>query len=171
MTDPDSIARPWSRAILALVLFVGMAMAVAPTASGQDEGGFIWSPDWDSPCCFRYQFECPSIPGGATAFVQITADNIYRLSPATLDAVRRRVQEGAVAVVARHLAPRNAQSGPDGKGTWVITDDVVSAEVRQAAPFLGKPGELRYVFGDTEVVFTPLPADKTKVTESFHSLR
>ena len=38
---------------------------------------------------------------------------------------------------------------------WIVTDDVTLPAVRDLlAPYLGGPDELRYVFGDTEVVFT-----------------
>ena len=52
---------------------------------------------------------------------------------------------------------------PAGAGRWIVTDDVTLPAVRDLlAPYLGRPDELRYVFGNTEVVFTA-PGDGTAV--------
>jgi hypothetical protein len=60
-----------------------------------------------------------------------------------------------------------------GAGRWIVTDDVTLPAVRELlARYLGQPDELRYVFGDTEVVFTA-PDDPTRVQVSAreHRLR
>jgi hypothetical protein len=42
----------------------------------------------------------------------------------------------------------------EGMGKWVLTTDFLDSKVKEiVAPYLGKPDEIRYVFGDKEVIF------------------
>ncbi len=92
------------------------------------------------------------------------------ISPECMDTLRALVREkGLVVVTPRRLAPEGmGHDGatshtvfPEGDGQWIVTDDVMHEDVvALVAPYLGQPDELRYVFGDTEVVFTaPHPAE------------
>jgi hypothetical protein len=84
------------------------------------------------------------------------------LSERTLRAVRKRVRQGATAIIASRLAPKGVRSGPEKRGRWVVTDDFSSERVRRAAgPYLGKATELRYEFGNREVIFRPRQNDRT----------
>lgn len=79
---------------------------------------------------------------------------------ATLERLSRR---GLTVVSTRRLAPPAMADVGDagyavhrtGRGRWIVTDDVTLPAVRRLlAPYLGKPDVLRYVFGNTEVLFT-----------------
>ncbi|MBI2302998.1 MAG: hypothetical protein HYU66_29170, partial [Armatimonadetes bacterium] len=93
------------------------------------------------------------------------------VSPECLATLRRLAEQGVTVVATRGLAPPElAEVGaegyavhPVGAGRWIVTDDVTLPAVRELLrPYLGSPDELRYVFGDTEVVFTT-PEDPTRV--------
>lgn len=93
------------------------------------------------------------------------------VSSACLETLRGQVEAGLTVVSTRRLAPPEfAAETPDGyavhssgAGRWIVTDDVTLPAVRSLlAPWLGRPDELRYVFGDTEVVFTA-PEDPNRV--------
>ncbi len=97
------------------------------------------------------------------------------ISPECMAVLEQMVRDKGVTVVTTTpLAPesiRNAYAPPytvveSGKGRWIVTDDVMNEEVVSLLkPYLGKPDEMRYVFGNTEVIFTaPHPAEPIKVT-------
>lgn len=92
--------------------------------------------------------------------VFLTGKRVEPACLATLEALR---QKGLTVVSTRKLAPPAlAAVGPEGyavyptgAGRWIVTDDVTLPAVQAlVAPYLGREDELRYVFGDTEVVFT-----------------
>jgi hypothetical protein len=93
------------------------------------------------------------------------------VEPACLQTLRRLARQGLTIVSTRKLAPPEI-AGSDAKGysihvtgagRWIVTDDANLPEVRKLlAPYLGRPDELRYVFGDMEVVFTT-PAHRDRV--------
>jgi hypothetical protein len=74
------------------------------------------------------------------------------VSDGTLKAITNAVKEGAVCIALKSLAQAQCGKGPvvqDGKGAWVLTDNFLDSDARRAAtPFLGKPDEIRYRFGD-----------------------
>ena len=83
------------------------------------------------------------------------------VSGPTMDAIRRCVNDGAVCVAWGPLAKKHGfpdwESGvkvlTEGKGKFVLTDDFQVREVyEQVAGLLGHPDEIRYRFGDSEVV-------------------
>lgn len=83
------------------------------------------------------------------------------VSPETMAAIRRCVEEGAVCVAWGALAKRNGfdewTSGvsihPSGKGKFVITDHFGYGEVYRAIqPWMGRPDEIAYRFGGKRVV-------------------
>lgn len=93
--------------------------------------------------------------------VFLTGKEISPQCLATLEQLVR--QEGLCVTTPPRLAPerlRSRAAAPfseirDGKGCWILTEDVTHPEVaRRLGPFLGRPDQLRYVFGRTEVVFT-----------------
>lgn len=94
------------------------------------------------------------------------------VSPDTMTAVSRCVEEGAVCVAWGPLAKQNGfadwSSGvtvvPRGKGRFVITDDFGVREVyRQIASLIGRPDEIRYRFGDHEVVLRRVTDNEVRV--------
>jgi len=75
------------------------------------------------------------------------------ISELTLAAVREFVRKGGVCVALANLAPKDlaGRRGEvrDGAGRWVVVPDFLCSEARAAlAPFLGRPDEIRYRFGD-----------------------
>ncbi len=97
------------------------------------------------------------------------------ISPACMATLEQFVcEQGLTVVTTTHLAPEGMQhdsSSPytivsKGKGRWIVTDNVMDeGVVSLVKPYLGKPDELRYVFGNTEVIFAaPHPAEPIKVT-------
>ncbi|MBT3291862.1 MAG: hypothetical protein HN380_31255, partial [Victivallales bacterium] len=81
----------------------------------------------------------------------------------TMRTVEAFVRNGGVAAAIPRLAPAaiRKQFGkgttviPEGRGKWVLfTDAADPALKRTLAPYLGSPDELRYRFGDTDVIFT-----------------
>ncbi len=100
-----------------------------------------------------------------------------RVEPQCLDTLRALSDEGLTVVATSRLAPGAMSAvGPDGytvhpfgSGRWIVTDDVTLPAVRHLlAPYLGRADEMRYVFGDTEVVFTTA-ADPDRVQVSVRS--
>ncbi|MBI2302315.1 MAG: hypothetical protein HYU66_25710 [Armatimonadetes bacterium] len=101
------------------------------------------------------------------------------VSPACLATLRGLVEQGRTVVATRRLAPPElAEVGaeacavhPVGAGRWIVTDDVTLPAVQGLlAPYLGSADELRYVFGDTEVVFTT-PEDPARVAVSVRTVQ
>lgn len=79
----------------------------------------------------------------------------YAISENTMTAVRKLVRENGLTVVTpSRFAPfKKTRKGmyevSDGKGTWIVTDNLKSAKLRKRlAPFLGNKGEMKYRFGD-----------------------
>ena len=94
-----------------------------------------------------------------------------RVEPECLSTLLTLVPGGLTVVATRRLAPPElAEVGAEGyavhaagAGRWIVTDDATLPAVRELlAPYLGSPDELRYVFGDTEVMLTA-PDDDAKV--------
>lgn len=130
--------------------------------------GLTWHARYSIP--YRFFF-----PANNVAVYDHTAadDALYRharliflcgiaIPPETLQAVRRSTERGAVTVALPWvLGNINAVPKSDsfsetrlGKGHWIIAKDLRSPELRRRlAPLLGRPDELRYVFGGTEVIF------------------
>jgi hypothetical protein len=83
------------------------------------------------------------------------------------------VRDGGVAATVPRLAPEpirkqfrdGTTSIPDGKGRWVLFTDAGDPALKKVlSPYLGSPDELRYRFGDTDVVFAaPDGWDKLRV--------
>jgi hypothetical protein len=68
-----------------------------------------------------------------------TAATLPRLAP---EAIRKQFQQGTTSI-------------PDGKGKWVLFTDAADPSLKETlSPYLGSPDELRYRFGDTDVIFT-----------------
>lgn len=95
-----------------------------------------------------------------------------RISLECMGTLRRLVAEkGLTVVTPSHLAPGGlGRTGgiyavhAEGSGRWIVTDAVDAPEVvKQLDPYLGKADELRYVFGETQVVFRQ-PAPDAPVT-------
>lgn len=133
--------------------------------------GLTWHADFQMP--YRFFFPANSVavydhlagdPAlfDGTRLVFLTGKLI---SPQTYAILHRLVGQGLVVVTAPHLAPAEiikpgaALTGPylevhAGGGAWLATDDVTRGQVRQRlAPYLGRPDELTFAFGHTEVVF------------------
>ena len=94
------------------------------------------------------------------------------VSPDTLQAIAKRVREGATCVALRSLAwtlvPETSAGGtttsPSGQGKWVITDDFADPAVRaQVEPFLGNPQEIRYQFGKHELRLRAMDGDPNRI--------
>lgn len=94
------------------------------------------------------------------------------VSAETMAAIRRCVSEGAVCVAWGPLAAKNGfpdwKSGvrvvPEGKGRFVITDDFGLREVyRETWSLIGRPDEIRYNFGEHEVVLRRVTDNEVSV--------
>jgi hypothetical protein len=94
-----------------------------------------------------------------------------QVEPECLATLQALARTGLTVVATRRLAPAELPAvgpqgylvHPTGAGRWIVTDDPTLPSVRELlAPYLGQPDELRYVFGDTEVVFTA-PGDPAQV--------
>lgn len=94
-----------------------------------------------------------------------------QVSPECLRTLEGLARRGVTVVSTRRLAPRGMDGVgseglavyPSGSGQWIVTDDVTLPAVKaMLTPYLGRPQELRYVFGATEVVFTT-PEEPAKV--------
>jgi hypothetical protein len=90
-----------------------------------------------------------------------------------LNTLRDLVEGGLTVVTPPHLAPEGMGSAAapfaeyrTGQGRWLVTQDITDpAVVRAISPHLGRPDELRYLFGNTEVVFSaPEYPDRIQVT-------
>ena len=87
----------------------------------------------------------------------------YKISEETRAAVGQLVRENGLTVVtSERFAPKGFDitrgqtftEYPDGKGVWIVTKDFGSAKLRKRlSGFLGKKGEMRYVFGSEELRF------------------
>ncbi|MCS7459769.1 hypothetical protein N0M98_06405 [Paenibacillus doosanensis] len=79
------------------------------------------------------------------------------LSDATFQALRQKAEDGAVVVIADWLLPKDCPadvriSGAKGLGQWLVTDDFLSENVREAVqPFLGDADCWMQRFGKEEV--------------------
>lgn len=83
------------------------------------------------------------------------------ISGKTKKAVAELVRENGLTVVTpTRFAPlyvsmkvtKNRNEIKDGKGTWIVTDDLTSSKLRKRlSPFLGKKDEIRLTFGDRTV--------------------
>ncbi|NIA29509.1 MAG: T9SS type A sorting domain-containing protein [Actinobacteria bacterium] len=81
-----------------------------------------------------------------------------KISESTMKAVINQSKKGTLVISPPHLAPSHDTEN------WLITDDVLSDEVkRKVAPFLGAPDEMRYVFGNREVIFKPIAGNYNNV--------
>lgn len=81
----------------------------------------------------------------------------------TLDTVETFVRAGGVAATVPRLAPEAVRREfadrtvevPTGRGKWVLFEDAADPALKEIlSPYLGSPDELRYRFGEQEVVFT-----------------
>jgi len=95
-----------------------------------------------------------------------------RVSEPTMDAIRRCVKEGAVCAAWGPLAKKHGfpewDSGVSiihkGKGKFVLTDDFQVREVyQQVVGLLGRPDEIRYRFGGSEVILRRVTDNEVKV--------
>ena len=131
--------------------------------------GINWNTGIDIP--FRFL-----IPSNNVAVYDHTASDpqLYRsaklvfltgkaISPECMATLTKLVDSGLTVVTTPDLAPAGMTLSAgatyaeyeNGLGKWIVTDDVTDPSVKTIlAPFLGKPDEMRYVFGSTEVVFT-----------------
>ncbi len=94
------------------------------------------------------------------------------VSPKSMEAIRRRVREGALCVAWGPLASRAGFEGWEkgvgvfryGKGRFVLTDDFEAPEaVRHFRRFLGKPDEIRYRFAGRTVTLKRVTDNSVKV--------
>lgn len=96
------------------------------------------------------------------------------VSEPTLNAVKDRVEQGAVCVALPHLVPDDVRhlTGDNGMldsglGKWVVTTSFLTNEVKNhVQAFLPQENYMRYRFGNTEVQFRPLNNNKDKITVS-----
>jgi hypothetical protein len=81
----------------------------------------------------------------------------------TMRTVEAFVRNGGVAATVPRLAPagirkqfkKGTTTVPEGRGKWVLFTDAADPALKQTlAPYLGSPDELRYRFGETEIIFT-----------------
>ena len=81
----------------------------------------------------------------------------------TMRTVEAFVRNGGVAATVPRLAPtairqqfgKGATIVPEGRGKWVLFTDAADPLLKKAlAPYLGSPDELRYRFGDTDIIVT-----------------
>jgi len=95
-----------------------------------------------------------------------------KVSDDTMAAIRKCVADGAICVAWGPLAKRHGfgewESGvtvkPDSKGKWVLTDDFGFREVyQQIATLIGRPGEIRYRFGEHTVTLRRLTDNEVTV--------
>lgn len=100
------------------------------------------------------------------------------ISEQTLNAVKERVDEGAVCVALPHLVPAGVHNTTgdngiltSGQGKWVVTTSFLTSEViDHVKPFLPADNYIRYQFGQTEVQFRPVNNNKDKITVSVQSI-
>ena len=93
------------------------------------------------------------------------------ISPECMATLKELANGGLTVVTTPDLAPEGMplNAGAEytehktGHGKWIVTSDVTNPSVKAVlAPFLGKPDEMRYVFGSTEVIFTA-PKDNANI--------
>ena len=83
------------------------------------------------------------------------------ISPMCQDTLNGLVSHGLTVVTPAYLAPPGMPLGgevvkvyPTGLGRWIVTDQVDNSAVAPLLqPFLGSPDQMRFVFGQTEVIF------------------
>ena len=85
------------------------------------------------------------------------------ISDGTMEAIAKAVEHhGLVVVAPPELVPEFVYSGYKGgtcvqscgNGKWIVTDNVQSDELREEiSTFLGSNDEIRYLFGDEEILF------------------
>jgi hypothetical protein len=94
------------------------------------------------------------------------------ISPDTMAAVRKCVQEGAVCLFWAPLAKKNGfKYGkepvvviPEGKGRFVLTNDFqLPSAWSEVAGLIGKPDEIRYQFGDKTVTLKRITDNEVAV--------
>lgn len=94
--------------------------------------------------------------------IPLLFDTEKQISHGDMEAVRQCVNEGAICVFLGNLAKTNGfnewQSGtqvlPYREGKLIVTDDFKNESVRDIiSPFIGKKDEIKYTFGQDEVVF------------------
>lgn len=80
------------------------------------------------------------------------------ISPRTIEAVEGLVRENGLTVITskRFLPERLRKSGKreiaDGKGKWIVTNNMASRRVKRAAkPFIGNKGEVHLRFGENDI--------------------
>jgi len=98
------------------------------------------------------------------------------VSKATLEDLQELVKENGLIVVSTpELTPESIKKQytegtfiiDDGKkgGKWIVTDNVLDEKVReQVKPYLGNNDEMRYVFGENQVLFKLEDADTISVS-------
>jgi hypothetical protein len=99
-----------------------------------------------------------------------------QVSDETMAAVTRRVQEGATCVAWGPLAEKHGftwESGvsvtQEGKGKLVLTDDFgVTGVYQEVKTLIGRPDEIRYRFGDSEVVLRRVTDNEVAVELAQH---
>lgn len=88
------------------------------------------------------------------------------VSPETLAALEEKVAKGLVVIADPELVRADLRQHftgettviAEGSGRWVLTSDFLDARVRATVqPFLGPKERIRYVFGDSEVIFEGAP--------------
>lgn len=85
----------------------------------------------------------------------------YKISDKTMDAVKELVKEGLTVVTPTRFAPvkvgelkNDFKEIQDGKGAWIITDNLKSKKLKnRLAGFIGNKGEMSYKFGDKTLRF------------------
>ena len=84
------------------------------------------------------------------------------ISPECLRTLTTLVHQGLTVVTPPHLAPAGLIHGqgevlkeyPVGRGRWIVTDQVDHEDVvAKLRPYLGRSDQMRFVFGQTEVIF------------------
>lgn len=164
--QPDADTRYWIRIWHVLTHGVMKPVAVNYNNLGMGEGYAFWTPANNVAVYDHLAADSALYEGVKLAF--LTGKEIASESMATIAA---RVRDHGMTVVStRRLAPARLARPDgtpmavteDGRGRWIVTDSVDDPTVRELLrPYLGDPGELRYVFGEQEVVFTkPTAADE-----------
>ncbi|MCC7146546.1 MAG: hypothetical protein IT443_08880 [Phycisphaeraceae bacterium] len=137
--------------------------------------GLTWHADLQIP--FRFFF--PS--NGVIVYDHLAADpDLFHsvklvfltgkfISQPCLATLERLVERGLTVVTPPHLAPPQIASAGSStspavhthqQGAWIVTSDVTHPDLRaRLAPFLGRPDEMTFRFGDTQIAFSqPSPS-------------
>ncbi|QGQ94459.1 hypothetical protein EHS13_05850 [Paenibacillus psychroresistens] len=94
------------------------------------------------------------------------------ISSETISDLALFVDEGLIVLTPPELAPEFVGSLYNGgtkvirsgRGKWILTDQVLSTEVREEVnSFLGKPDEISYRFGEEHIVFKIHAGDKLEI--------